>query len=75
MEAFEAGSAADGFGGLGQESQDLLLEMFVEVGEKLLGADGVLFVSARSGDSVSTDMIFFDLSGHDLLRSARRSLD
>ena len=55
MEAFEAGAAADGFRGLGQQRQDLLLEMFVEVGEKLLGADGVLFVSARSGDSAGDE--------------------
>ena len=51
MEAFEAGAASDGLWRLGQEAEDLLLEMFVEIGEKLLGADGVLFVSARSGNS------------------------
>ena len=52
MEAFEAGSAADGFGGLGQQRQDLLLEMYVEVrGETLLGADSVLLVSTGSRDA------------------------
>lgn len=72
MEVPEVGPAADGFGGSSEQGEDLLLQVVVEVGQELLGADGELFVAAGSGDPtcdespVSSGLVVLDVGVQDM---------